>query len=77
MAKVTLKAARISAGFTRKALAERMGISDDTVARWETGKTSIKPAYLYMLCGITGFTEGDIFLPEEYSKSVPKNAKGV
>lgn len=63
MAKVTVEAARVNAGLTQSELAEKMGVSRSTVINWESGKTEMKTAYLYMFCGITGFTEDDILLP--------------
>ncbi len=67
MAKVTLKAIRVNMGLTRKELGDKMGVSDDTIARWENGQAEIKTAYLYMLCGLSGFKEEDILLPEKSS----------
>ena len=67
MTKVTLRAVRANMGLTRKELGEKMGVSDDTVARWENGQAEIKPAYLYMLCGLSGFREEDILLPNKSS----------
>lgn len=36
---ITLKAARINAGFTQKQVAERLGISRYTLWNWESGKS--------------------------------------
>lgn len=63
MAKVTLAAARVARGMTQAQLAERMGVSRQTVLEWENGKREMKTAYFYMFCGITGFAEDDILLP--------------
>lgn len=67
MAKITLAAARVSAGLTQEQLAEKMGVTRKTITKWETGKTRIKPAYLYAFCGFTGFSVDDILLPEKYA----------
>lgn len=40
--KITLKDARINAGYTQKALAHKLGIAESTIVRWESGKTPIK-----------------------------------
>ena len=61
---ITLEAARVNAKLTQVELAEKMGVSRQTVIDWESGKREMKTAYLYMFCGITGFAEDDIFLPE-------------
>lgn len=37
--KITLKAARINAGFTQDNAAKEIGVSSDTIRNWETGKT--------------------------------------
>ena len=63
MAKITLAAARVNAGYTQEALAEKMGVSRQAIINWESGKSEIKTAYLYMFCGLTGFSEDDILLP--------------
>lgn len=63
MAKITLAAARVNANLTQEQLADRMGVSRQTVIDWESGKREMRTAYLYMFCGITGFTEDDILLP--------------
>ena len=63
MARITLKAARVNLGLTQAEIADRMGVSRQTVFEWENGKREIKPAYLYMFCGIAGVSEDDIILP--------------
>lgn len=63
MAKVTLAGARTSAGYTQEELAKKLGISRDTVIKWENGKIKIKPVNLFAFCHVTGFDEDDILLP--------------
>jgi hypothetical protein len=58
-----LTVANDSSGFTQDELADKMGVSRQTVIDWESGKRKIKPVYLYMFCGVTGFSEDDILLP--------------
>lgn len=65
MAKVTLAAARIAANMTQADIADKMDVSRQTVIDWESGKREMKTAYLYMFCGLTGFSEDDILLPEK------------
>lgn len=67
MAKITLKAARVAAGLTQDEIAEKLGISRSWVNRIENGTDEVKPVYLYAWCHVTGFSENDIILPEEYA----------
>ena len=67
LAKITLAAARVNAGFTQEQLAERIGVTRKTYANWENGKTKIKPGFLYAFCVLTGFSVDDILLPKEYA----------
>ena len=69
MAKITLAAARVAKELTQAQLAEKMGVSRQTVIEWESGKREMKTAYFYMFCGITGFTEDDILLPVKSTES--------
>lgn len=64
LAKIPLRAARVAAGFTQAGLAEKIGVSRESIVNWETGKTKIRPVNLYAICNATGFTEDDILLPE-------------
>lgn len=36
---ITLKAARVNAGFTQQEAAERLGVAKDTIRNWEKGAT--------------------------------------
>ncbi len=64
MAKIPINAARVAAGLTQEELAEKMGVSRQTVINWETGKQEMKTVYLYAFCHVTGFSEDDILLPK-------------
>ena len=68
MTKISLRAARVNAGLTQQGLAEKLGVTRDSVAAWETGKVAIKKAHLYAICHVTGADPADIFLPNESSK---------
>lgn len=68
MAQVTLAGARVSAGYTQAALAEKLGVSRGLVANWENGKVKIRPVNLFAICHLTGFSESDILLPEYIAK---------
>lgn len=64
MAKMTMEAARVNKHLTQQELADKMGVSRITVQNWESGKSKIKPAYLFLFCNITELSEDDILLPE-------------
>lgn len=65
MAKITLEAARVNTGLTQAQLAEKMGVSRQSVIDWETGKREMRTPYFYLFCNITGFSEDDIILPKK------------
>lgn len=67
--KITLEAARVNAGLTQAELADKMGVSRESVRAWETGSREMKTAYFYMFCDIVGISKDNIFLPSEYAKS--------
>lgn len=60
---ISLEAARVNAGFTQAEAAEKLGKSRQTIQLWESGKTKIDRANLYMLSDIYGVSIDDIFLP--------------
>lgn len=63
MPKITLRAARVNAGFTQDELAEKLKVSRATVNAWECGRAELKPHHLYAFCYATGVSEDDIILP--------------
>ena len=65
MAKITLEAARVNTGLTQAQLANKMGVSRQSVIDWEGGKREMRTPYLYLFCQITGFSEDDILLPKK------------
>ena len=66
--RITLAAARVNAGLSQEELAKKLGVSRMLVWQWENGKAPMKPAYLIAFCAITGFSESDIFLPDEFTE---------
>lgn len=70
--KITLEAARVNAGLTQAELAEKMGVSRESVRAWETGAREMKTAYFYMFCDIVGISKDYIFLPYEFAESEQK-----
>ena len=68
--KLTLKAARVNAGFTQKNVAEMLGISNKTVCNWETGASIPNVQQVERLCGLYGVTYDNlIFLPNSSLKA--------
>lgn len=70
--------ARKDKGMTQKELAERLGVSDKTVSRWETGHGLPDMAYLTPLCEIFGVSvnellSGEKLPPNEYSLKAEEN----
>ena len=65
MAKITLEAARVNSKLTQAQLAEKMGVSRQSVIDWESGKREMRTPYFILFCHITGFSEDDILLPEK------------
>ena len=50
--KITLKAARINAGFLQKEVADKLGVSIHTITNWERGITKPKKHTLMVLASI-------------------------
>lgn len=67
--KISLEAARVNAKLTQQELADKMGVSRESVRAWETGAREMKTAYFYMFCDIVGVSKDYIFLPSEFTKS--------
>ena len=65
MPKISREAARVNAKLTQDQMAERLGVTRQTYAAWEKGKTEMRPAYFIAFCRITGFPEDTIFLPKD------------
>lgn len=66
--RVSMKVARTIAGLTQQALADKMDVSRDTVAKWEGGKMGISGKNLQRFCEVTGFKAEDIILPFKSTK---------
>ena len=64
MAKITLAAARVNKGWTQLQLAEKLGVSRQSVIDWENGKREMRPVYVHGFCALVGISEDDILLPE-------------
>lgn len=65
MPRITLKAARVNCGLTQGEMAQKLGVSRESVLAWETGKATIKAHILMAYAQITGFSVDDFILPEK------------
>ncbi len=50
MLKITLKSARVNAGYTQREVAEILGVNRKTVWSWENGKGQPDAKYIDKLC---------------------------
>lgn len=60
--KVTLKQIRILRGMKQKSVAERLGVTRETIANWENGRYACSVAMLRKLCDLYGVSMDDISL---------------
>ena len=56
MNKITLSAARVNAGYSQKAAAELLDISNKTLCNWEKGKSFPDQPMIDKLCNLYGVT---------------------
>lgn len=70
--KISLKAARINAGFTQEAVAAMLKKSKVTIINWEKGKTSIDKGNFDALCRLYSVDEENIVFPSIATKSKKK-----
>ena len=70
MAKITLKAARINAGYKQKEAAKLLGIANGTLCSWENGKTFPDAEKIERICCLYSIPYDDIvFLPQSSLKA--------
>lgn len=63
--KITLKAARVNAGFTLSQAAQALGINEKTLHNWEHGKSEPKVSQLATISEKYQVPVDYIFLPEQ------------
>lgn len=61
--RISLKAARISAGMTQKQVAKYLNKNTTTISNWENGKTKIDSTSFFNLCCLYKCSTENIFLP--------------
>lgn len=61
--KITLKAARVNAGLTQKELAEKIGITEPTIIKWEKDEVGryITIEFLEKICSVLNVSPSQIF----------------
>jgi transcriptional regulator with XRE-family HTH domain len=64
MLKITLKAARVNAGYSQNEVAKKLNISNKTISSWESGETFPSAKKIVALCELYGISYDNInFLP--------------
>lgn len=58
--KITLKAARVNAGYTQRQVAQKLKVSKDTVSNWERGKSFPDVVILQEIENLYGVSYKDI-----------------
>ena len=70
MAKISLKAARVNAGFSQKDAAVLLQVSNKTLSNWENGDTFPSADKIVRLCELYKVSYDDIiFLPNKFALS--------
>lgn len=64
--KITPAAARVNAGLTQRDVAEKMGVSTNTVINWENGKTVPSVSMAWRLSELYGIPLDNIFFCRRY-----------
>jgi len=72
---ITMKAARLNAGYTQAQAAKKLGVNATTLCNWETGKTAPSIVQWFALCSLYGMTIGDILIPTEFSLTEPEESR--
>ena len=62
--KLTIKAARVSAGYTQETIAKAIGLTREYINALENGRAPFSRAILLAWSKITGFEVDDFILPE-------------
>lgn len=62
--KITMEAARVNVGLTQQAIADKMAVTRQTIAAWENGKITPKPAEFKMFCELCKAPVDIVILPK-------------
>lgn len=70
MIQITLEAARVNAGYSQKEAAEKLGVSNCTLLRWEKGLSMPKANQITAICDLYRVPyDMLIFLPSRLAES--------
>lgn len=70
MVKITIRAARVNAGFSQKEAADRLGVSNKTLGNWEKGVTFPPADKIVAICELYGVPYDHLnFLPTDSLKA--------
>ena len=69
---------RKKANYTQVQLAEKLGITDRAISKWETGRTLPDSSIMLELCGVLGITvnellSGEVITMDNYNKNLENN----
>lgn len=67
--KVSIKAMRVNRGMTQKKAAKVIGVSRETLLKWENNNTSPTAVQLIAICNAYHCKMDDILLPERLIKT--------
>ncbi len=62
--KLTIRAARVSAGYTQETMAKAIGLTREHINALENGRAPFSKAILLAWSKVTGFDVDDFILPE-------------
>ena len=65
MSKISLKAARINAGYTLRQVGEQTGLHINTLSDYEKGKSMPRWDTFVKLCSLYQIPISDVFIPEQ------------
>ena len=60
---ISIAAARVNANLSQKELAEKLGVSNNSIVAWEKGEREIPLRHLQALADLSGLSISDIFVP--------------
>ena len=66
--RITLKAARVNAGYTQETASIKMGVSRQTISNWEKGKVQPRLSHIPIIEEVYGCNyDNIIFLPRNHA----------
>lgn len=72
--KISIRAARVNAGYSQKEAADRLGVSNKTLGNWENGITFPPADKIVAICELYGVSYDNLnFLPSDSLKAKKRN----